>query len=87
MSAYIQNDPIDPATKRPNSPPLESVGSEFIPVKIDDFEYTIQLPEDVSCDDPISIFDLYYSPRIIDQLVQYINQFVREPEDPGKLRS
>ena len=87
MSAHIQNDSTDPATKRPNSPPLESVGSEFIPVKIDDFEYIIQLPEDVSCDDPISIFDLYYSPRIIDQLVQYINQFVREPEDPGKLRS
>ena len=84
MPAHVQNDPTDPATKRPDSPLLESVGSEFIRVEIDEFGYVIQLPESSSPDDPISIFDLYYSPEIVDQIVRYINQFVREPQVPGK---
>lgn len=84
MNAHVQNDPTDPATKRPNSPPIKSAGSRFIPVPIEDFGYTINLPPSASCDDPISIFDLYYSPEIIDKLVQYTNNYVREPEVPGK---
>lgn len=84
MSAHVQNDPTDPATKRPNSPPLKSTGSAFTPTKIDQFGYDIKLPASASCDDPISIFDLYYSPEIIDQLVQYINNYQRNPQDPEK---
>lgn len=80
----VENDPTDPATKRPNSPPLKSAGSEFIPMDIPEFGYEIHLPEDVSCDDPISIFDLYYSPEIMAQIVQYTNDVEREPEVPGK---
>ena len=79
MTTYIQNDPTDPTTKRLDSPPLERAGSEFNRVQINQFGYTIQLPESSSPDDPITIFDLYYSPEIIDKLVLYINQFVRKP--------
>jgi hypothetical protein len=84
MSSNTKNDPTDPATKRPNSPPLNCVGNKFIPMDIPDFGYEIQLPESASCDDPISLFDLYYSPEIMDELVRYTNEAQRNSKDPQK---
>jgi hypothetical protein len=87
MREDIQNDSTDSATKRPNSPPLKKAGSCFIPMQLDDFGYDISLPETASADDPISLFTLYYAPEIIEQLVEYTNQYQREPRDASKPHS
>jgi hypothetical protein len=79
MREDIQNDPTDSGTKRPNSPPLKEKGSCFIPMQLDDFHYEIRLPDTASPDDPISLFTLYYTPEIIERIVQYTNQHTREP--------
>jgi hypothetical protein len=84
MQEHVQNDPTDAATKRPDSPPLKRAGSAFVPMNIPDFPYDIRLPADASYDDPISLFQLYYSLEIIQQLVDYTNNYIREPKDPTK---
>jgi hypothetical protein len=79
MSEDIQN---GPATKQPNSASLRKAGSTFIPMEILGFWYPIHLPESASPDDPKSLFTLYYSPEIIDQIVDYTNECFREPRGP-----
>jgi nitric oxide reductase large subunit len=49
-----------------------------------DFDFEITLPDDVSPDDPISLFTMYYTPEIIDTIVQYTNNYQREPRDPSR---
>jgi hypothetical protein len=86
MRENIENDPTDSATKRPNSPLLKKSGSHFIPMELDDFGYEITLPDHVSPDDPISLFTLYYTPELVEKIVQYTNQYQREPQEPERPR-
>jgi hypothetical protein len=83
MREDIENDPTDTATKRPNAPPLQKAGHEFIPMDLPDFEPRITLPDDASPVDPISLFTMYYTPEIIDEIVYYTNKHTREPQVPG----
>ena len=62
-------DPTDQGTQRPNESPLQRKEDKFIPFECPDFETEITLPMDVSPDDPITLFTLYYTPEIIDQIV------------------
>lgn len=78
-------DPTDRGTQRPNAPPLKTKGDQFIPLECPDFDFEITLPMDASPDDPISLFILYYTPEIIDQIVQHTNNHIREPQDPTAL--
>ena len=57
----------------PNAPPLQEKGDKFIPLKCPDFEAEITLPMNVSPDDSITLFTLYYTPEIIDQIVRHTN--------------
>jgi hypothetical protein len=84
MSSNTQNDPTDPATKCPNSPPLNCIRNKFIPMDIPEFGYEIQLPKSASCDDSIFLFDLYYSLEIKEKLVQYINKAQHNSKDSQK---
>jgi hypothetical protein len=84
MCENIENDPTDSATKRPNSSPLKRSGSHFIPMKLDEFGYQITLPHYASPDDPISLFTLYYTLEIVEQIVQYTNEYKRDPREPWR---
>ena len=81
MPEDIINDPTDKGTKRPNAKPLLKAGHQFIPMILPDFEFDITLPDDVSPDDLITLFTMYYTLEIIDTIVQYTNQYQREPRD------
>jgi hypothetical protein len=81
MPEDIENDPTDQGTNRPNAAPLKKAGSESTPMNLPNFSFEITLSEDVSTDDPISLFTLYYTPEIIDQIVYYTNQHYRTPHD------
>ena len=80
-------DPTDRGTQRPNAPPLQKRGDKFIPLECPDFEFEISLPPDVSPDDPIALFILYYTPEIIDSIVQHTNNVVRKPQDSMQPRA
>ena len=87
MSEDIINDPTDRGTKRPSTKPLLKAGRKFIPMILLDFDFEITLLDDISPDDPISLFTMYYTPEIIDMIVQYTNQYQREPQDPSRPRA
>jgi hypothetical protein len=76
--------PTDRGTQRPNAPPLRKKGDKFIPFECPDFDFKITLPPDTSPDDPITLFTLYYTPEIIESIVQHTNNAPRKAQDPSK---
>ena len=70
-------DPTDKGTLRPNAPPLPASGEAFKPMILPDFAREIRLPEDTSPNDPITLFTMYYSPKIIDWIVEKTNAYTR----------
>ena len=74
-------DPTDKGTLRPNAKPLRVKGDAFYPMKLPDFDWEITLPENTSPDDPITLFTMYYTPEIIDIIVEKTNSYLREPKD------
>jgi hypothetical protein len=87
MSEDIENDPTDTGTKRPNVRPLKKTGNRLIPMELPDFEHDIQLPYHASADDPITLFMLYYSVEIVEEIVPCTNLCFREPQDPTRPRA
>ncbi len=53
----------------PDKEPLELIGDKFVPMKLPHFDWEIHLPENVSPNDPITLFTIYYTPEIIDIIV------------------
>jgi hypothetical protein len=71
-------DSTDKGTLRPDEEPLESTGDKFVPMKLPHFDWEIHLPEDVSPDDPITLFTMYYTPKIMDMIVENTNNYARK---------
>jgi hypothetical protein len=46
-----------------------------------EFGWEITLPENASPDDPITLFTMYYTPKIIDLIVEKTNDYVRKSQD------
>jgi hypothetical protein len=74
-------DSTDKGTLRPNEDPLQKQGSAFKPMQLPQFGWEITLPEDVSPDDPITLFTMYYTPEIIDLIVKKTNDYIQKPQD------
>jgi Transposase IS4 len=74
-------DSTDKGTLRPDAKPLRTKGDAFYPMKLPDFGWEITLPENASPDDPITLFTMYYTPEIMDMIVERTNEYAREPED------
>ena len=72
-------DPMDKGTLRPNAKPLRAKGDAFYPMKLPDFGWEITLPEEVSIDDPITLFIIYYPPKIMDMITKRMNEYRRKP--------
>jgi len=81
MPEDIVFDPTDKRTLRPNAKPLAKKGDVFYPMKLPDFDAEIRLPEDASPDDPITLFTMYYTPEIIEWIVQKTNSYDRYIKD------
>jgi hypothetical protein len=71
--------PTDKGTLRPNAQPLRVKGDAFYPMELPDFGYKIALLENTSPDDPITLFTIYYTPEIINIIVEKTNNYLREP--------
>jgi hypothetical protein len=74
-------DSTDKGTLRPNEDPLRKQGSAFKPMQLPQFGWEINLPEDVSPDNPITLFTMYYTPEILDLIVEKTNDYMRKPQD------
>jgi hypothetical protein len=74
-------DPTDKGTLRPNKDPLRKQGSTFKPMQLPEFGWEITLPENASPDDPITLFTIYYTPKIIDLIVEKTNDYIRKSQD------
>jgi hypothetical protein len=81
MSESTIFDSTDKGTLRPNEDPLRKQGNTFKPMQLPQFGWEIILPDNVSPDDPITLFTMYYTPEIINLIVEKINSYLREPQD------
>jgi hypothetical protein len=77
-------DSTDKGTLRPDKEPLELTGDKFVLMKLPHFDWEIHLPENVSLNDPITLFTIYYTPEIMDMIVQNTNNHAREPKDDSR---
>jgi hypothetical protein len=84
MPEDIINDLMNIGTKRPNAKPLLKARRQFIPIILPDFNFKITLSDNVSLDNLITLFIMYYTPEIIDTIVQYTNQYQKEPRDSSR---
>jgi hypothetical protein len=71
-------DPTNQGTQRSNASSLQSKKDKFILINCPDFEFKITLLINVSADDPITLFILYYTFKIIESIVQHTNNAVRK---------
>ncbi len=62
-------DPTDKGALRPKAKLIRKKGDSFEPMQLPYFDWEINLPENFSPDDPITLFTLYYTPEIIDLIV------------------
>jgi Transposase IS4 len=72
-------DSTDKGTLRLDAKPLRVKGDAFYPMKLPDFDWEITLPKNTSPDDPITLFTMYYTPEIMDIIVEKTNDYIREP--------
>jgi len=71
----------DKGTLRPNAKPLRKKGDVFKPMELPGFGYEITLLKHTSLNNTITLFTLYYTPEIIDLIVEKTNDYIREPKD------
>ena len=74
-------DSIDKGTLCPNTKLLRTKGDTFKPIELPDFGWEIALPENASPNNPITLFIMYYTPEIIDLIVEKTNKYWRDPQD------
>jgi hypothetical protein len=51
-------------------------------MKLNEFGYQITLSHYASPDNLISLFTLYYTFEIVEQIVQYTNEYKKDPREP-----
>jgi hypothetical protein len=74
-------DSTDKGTLQPNEDPLRTKGDAFKPMQLPNWDLEIILPENVYPDDPITLYTMYYTPEIIELIVENTNKHQREPQD------
>jgi hypothetical protein len=71
--------PTDKGTLRPNMKLLQKKRNVFKPIKLPDFGWDITLLENMSPDNLIILFTLYYIPEIIDLIIEKTNEYMQKP--------
>jgi hypothetical protein len=75
--ALTVGDPTDPTgTVRPNLPPENGTGNYYVPLKCPEFSPIINLPPGVDSDNPIAIWDLFFTVDVLQIIVQNTNKKV-----------
>ncbi len=69
-------DSTNKGTLRPNKDLLRSKGDEFKPMELPNQDQEVTLPNNVSPDDLVTLFTMYYTPEIINLIVKKINEYL-----------
>jgi hypothetical protein len=69
MTEDIINNLTDKGTKQSNTKPLLKARHKFILIILLDFDFKIIFSDNVSLNDFISLFTMYYTPEIINIIV------------------
>lgn len=77
MPENTVHDPTDMGTLRPDEPAIKKAGAVFQPLEVDERPTHITLPDGVSPERPYSLFALYYTPKIIQIIVDATNAYKR----------
>jgi hypothetical protein len=80
MAEDMQPDPILDGTYRPRAKPIKEGSGPFIPFHCLDFQPQIKLPLSVSSTDPFAIFSLFFTDEILQEIVDFTNQNIKEPD-------
>jgi hypothetical protein len=75
-------DPTDDGTLRPNIEPEPTTGDHFEPLFCPEFEQCTNLPPEVKSDDPFAIWNLFFTPKIMEDIVRATNIRARRRQ-PG----
>lgn len=78
MPKDTEFDPTEMGTLRPNEPAKKVAGQQFQPMNIDERPTHIILPDEVTPFHPYTLFELYYSDKMIESMVQSTNNYKRE---------
>jgi hypothetical protein len=81
MPELIVFDSTDKGTLRLDEEPLESTGDKFVLIKLPHFGWEIYPLENTFLDDLITLFIMYYISEIMDMIVEYTNNYIRELKD------
>jgi hypothetical protein len=84
MPEDIEFDLTDKGTLCLNVELMRTKGDAFYLMKLAPFGWEIILLEHVSPNDPITLFIMYYTPEIIDMIVEKTNEYMQER--PGNLK-
>jgi hypothetical protein len=69
MPEGVINDLTNKGTKRLNAKPIITAAYEFFLMYLSDFDFEITFSDDVSLNDLISLFIMYYISEIVKQIV------------------
>jgi hypothetical protein len=69
MPKGVINNPTDKRTKCPNAKPIITAAHKFFLIHLPDFDFEITLFDNVSPDDLIFFFIMYYTLEIVKQIV------------------
>jgi hypothetical protein len=75
MPKGVINDLTDKGTKRSNAKLIITTAHKFFLMYLPDFDFEIIFPDNVSPDNLISLFTMYYTLEIVKQIVQYTNDY------------
>jgi hypothetical protein len=75
MPEGVINDSTDKGTKRLNAKLIITAAHKFFLMYLPDFDFEIIFLDNVSPDDLISLFTMYYTSEIVEQIVQYTNDY------------
>lgn len=67
-------DSTDLGTLRPDLPPSKTTGHHYEPMKIIPFDPEVQLPADVANDDPLAIWQLFFTPEMVSSICKATNK-------------
>ncbi|KAL5320616.1 hypothetical protein ACEPPN_011426 [Leptodophora sp. 'Broadleaf-Isolate-01'] len=77
MSESTERDPTNAGTLRPKAPPLKVKGTKFEPMDAPPFDMQLNLPPEVDLDNPLTLFLQYYTPEIVDGIIEATNGYDR----------
>jgi len=78
MLEHTEFDPTDKGTLRLDAPLISKLGDTFYLINLPPFALIVRLLDSINPDDPIALFTIYYTPEIVNIIIENTNAYIRE---------